>query len=148
MVSGAIHEELRASNEIPTMPTVLDLVDNLVPASAHWLTLSERCSLPCVSGNHGRDTMKVYAKGRNHTSFDWLLYQFLARAMAHDKRITFYIPEASDAAYRIYGYKYLLTHGDQFRGGDGMIGALARSCAATTRSGPATRRSAWTTTRW
>jgi hypothetical protein len=124
MVSGAIHEELRASNEIPTMPTVLDLVDNLVPAIKTMADTFGAVFLPCVSGNHGRDTMKVYAKGRNHTSFDWLLYQFLARSLQHDKRVTFYIPEASDAAYRIYGYSYLLTHGDQFRGGDGMIGAL------------------------
>jgi len=124
MVSGAIHEELRASNEIPTMPTVLDLVDNLVPAIRTLADTFGAVFLPCVSGNHGRDTMKIYAKGRNHTSFDWLLYQFLARALQHDKRVQFYIPEASDAAYRIYGYKYLLTHGDQFRGGDGMIGAL------------------------
>jgi hypothetical protein len=124
MVSGAIHEELRASNEIPTMPTVLDLVDNLVPAIRTLADTFGAVFLPCVSGNHGRDTMKIYAKGRNHTSFDWLLYQFLARSLQHDKRVTFYIPEASDAAYRVYGYKYLLSHGDQFRGGDGMIGAL------------------------
>lgn len=125
MVSGAIHEELRASNEIPTMPTVLDLVDNLVPALKTLADTFGAVFLPCVSGNHGRDTMKIYAKGRNHTSFDWLLYQFLARAMAHDKRITFYIPEAADALYRVYDHRYLLTHGDRLgSGGDGMIGAL------------------------
>lgn len=124
MVSGAIHEELRASNEIPTMPVVLDLVDNLAPAIRTLADTFGAVFLPCVSGNHGRDTLKIYAKGRNHTSFDWLLYQFLARALAHDKRVTFYIPEGSDAAYKVYGHSYLLTHGDQFRGGDGMIGAL------------------------
>ena len=124
MVSGAIHEELRASNEIPTMPVVLDLVDNLVPAIRTLANTFGAVFLPCVSGNHGRDTMKIYAKGRNHTSFDWLLYQFLARALQHDKRITFYIPEGSDASYKIYGHRYLLTHGDQFRGGDSMIGCL------------------------
>jgi hypothetical protein len=124
MVSGAIHEELRASNEIPTMPVVLDLVDNLVPAIRTLADTFGAVFLPCVSGNHGRDTLKIYAKGRNHTSFDWLLYQFLARALQADKRITFYIPEGSDAYYRVFDHKYLLTHGDQFRGGDGMIGAL------------------------
>ncbi len=124
MVSGAIHEELRASNEIPTMPTVLDLVDNLVPAIRTLADTFGAVFLPCVSGNHGRDTLKIYAKGRNHTSFDWLIYQFLARALQADKRITFYIPEGSDAYYRVYQHKYALTHGDQFRGGDGMIGAL------------------------
>jgi hypothetical protein len=124
MVSGAIHEELRASNEIPTMPTVLDLVDHLVPAIRTLADAFGQVFLPCVSGNHGRDTMKVYAKGRNHTSFDWLLYQFLARSLQHDKRVSFYIPESSDAHYRIFGHKYLLTHGDQFRGGDSLIGCL------------------------
>jgi len=124
MVSGAIHEELRASNEVPTMPVVLDLVDNLAPAIRILADTFGAVFLPCVSGNHGRDTLKIYAKGRNHTSFDWLLYQFLARSLQTDKRITFYIPEGSDAAYRIYSHKYVLTHGDQFRGGDGMIGAL------------------------
>jgi transposase-like protein len=124
MVSGAIHEELRASNEIPTMPTVLDLVDNLAPAIRTLADTFGAVFLPCVSGNHGRDTFKIYAKGRNHTSFDWLLYQFLARTLQHDKRITFYIPEGSDAYYKIYGHRYLLSHGDQFRGGDGLIGSL------------------------
>jgi hypothetical protein len=124
MVSGAIHEELRASNEIPTMPVVLDLVDNLVPAIRTLADVFGAVFLPCVSGNHGRDTLKIYAKGRNHTSFDWLLYQFLARTFQHDKRVTFYVPEGSDAYYRVFDHKYLLTHGDQFRGGDGMIGAL------------------------
>lgn len=125
MVSGAIHEELRASNEIPTMPTVLDLVDNLAPAIRALADTFGAVFLPCVSGNHGRDTLKIYAKGRNHTSFDWLLYQFLARTLQHDKRITFYIPEAADASYRIYSHRYLLTHGDKLgQGGDGLIGAL------------------------
>jgi len=36
----------------------------------------------------------------------------------------FLIPDGSDAYFQIYGHRYLLTHGDQFRGGDGMIGAL------------------------
>jgi hypothetical protein len=38
--------------------------------------------------------------------------------------VTLYIPNGPDANYKIYNHRYLLTHGDQFRGGDGMIGAL------------------------
>jgi hypothetical protein len=80
--------------------------------------------LPCVTGNHGRNTMKMRAKDRHHTSFDWMLYTFLAKHFEGDRRVTFYIPDGPDAFYRIYEHKYLLTHGDQFRGGDGIIGAL------------------------
>lgn len=124
MISGNIHEELMASNEIPTMPTVLDLYGHLITAIEALADNFGKVFLPCVGGNHGRDTHKIWAKGRNHTSFDWLLYQFLAKHFEKDKRITFYIPDGPDAYYRVYDYKYLLTHGDQFRGGDGMIGAL------------------------
>jgi hypothetical protein len=63
-------------------------------------------------------------QGPHHTSFDWLLYCFLAKHFEGDKRVTFLIPDGPDAYYKIYGHRYLLTHGDQFRGGDGMIGAL------------------------
>jgi hypothetical protein len=124
MVSGNIHDELAASNELNTMPTVLDLYRNLVPAIRLLADTFGHVFLPCVSGNHDRDTKKIWSKDRNHTSFGWLLYQFLAAAFAEDKRVTFYIPDGSDALYRIYNTRYLLTHGDQFRGGDGIIGPL------------------------
>ena len=124
MVSGDIHEELMATNSMEIMPTVIDLFGVLT-----WCieTLADEFGnvfVPCVSGNHGRNTHKIRAKGRNFTSFDWLLYQFLSKRFENDSRIQFHIPDGSDAYYSIYGHKYLLTHGDQFRGGDGVIGAL------------------------
>jgi len=124
MVSGDIHEELMATNSMEIMPTVLDLFGVLT-----WCiqTLADEFGnvfIPCVSGNHGRNTHKIRAKGRNFTSFDWLLYQFLSKRFEGDKRVQFHIPDGPDAYYSIYGHKYLLTHGDQFRGGDGVIGAL------------------------
>lgn len=124
IVSGNIHDELSATNELNTMPTVLDIFKYLVAAIKLMADTFGHVFLPCVSGNHDRDTKKIWSKNRNHTSFGWLLYQFLAAHFAGDKRVTFYIPDGSDALYRIYGTRYLLTHGDQFRGGDGIIGPL------------------------
>ncbi len=124
MVSGNIHDELKATNELNTMPVLLDLYKNMVPAIRLMADTFGHVFLPCVSGNHDRDTKKTWSKDRNHTSFGWLLYQFLAAAFAEDPRVVFYIPDGSDALYRIYGTRYLLTHGDQFRGGDGIIGPL------------------------
>lgn len=124
MISGNIHDELSASNELNTMPTLLDLYQRLVPGIRLLADTFGHVFLPCVSGNHDRDTKKIWSKDRNHTSFGWLLYQFLSIAFAGDKRVTFYIPDGSDALYKIYNTRYLLTHGDQFRGGDGIIGPL------------------------
>jgi hypothetical protein len=124
MISGNIHDELSATNELNTMPTLLDLFDNLCRAIKLLADTFGFVFLPCVSGNHGRDTKKTWAKDRNHTSFDWLLYQFLARHFADDKRVTFYVPEGSDALFRIFNTRYLLTHGDQFKAGDSIIGPI------------------------
>lgn len=124
MLSGDIHEELSETNELSTLPAVLELVGVLT-----WCikTLADEFGavfVPCVTGNHGRMTRKPRAKRRNHTNFDWLTYQILAKRFEDDKRVTFLIPDGPDAYYRVHNTRYLLTHGDQFRGGDGMIGAL------------------------
>ncbi len=124
MISGNIHDELTATNELNSMPCVLDLYGRLAALIEMLADKFGRVFCPCVSGNHGRDTHKIWNKDRHHTSFDWLLYNFLAKRFEKDKRVSFLIPDGPDAYYRIYGYRYLLTHGDQFRGGDGMIGAL------------------------
>lgn len=124
MISGNIHDELSATNEINSMPAVLDLYSHLVAVINTLADTFGAVFLPCVTGNHGRDTTKIWGKDRHHTSFDWLLYCFLAKHFENDARVTFYIPDGSDAHYSIYNHKYLLTHGDQFRGGDGLIGCL------------------------
>jgi hypothetical protein len=124
MISGNIHDELTATNEINSMPAVEDLYSVLVGVIKTLVDKFGAIFLPCVSGNHGRDTRKIWSKDRHATSFDWLLYRFLARHFADDKRVTFLIPDGPDAYYKIYDHAYLLTHGDQFRGGDGMIGCL------------------------
>lgn len=124
MISGNIHEELQATNEINTMPTVLDLYRSLVPALKLLADEFGQVFVACVGGNHGRDTKKIWSKDRNHTSFDWLLYQFLAVAFAEDTRVQFYIPDGSDGLYRVYGTRYLITHGDQFKAGDSIIGPV------------------------
>lgn len=124
MVGGNIHDELAATNEMDTMPTLLDLYFNLVPALQLLADVFGNVFIPCVSGNHDRNTKKTWHKNRNHTSYGWLLYQFLAAHFKDDKRFTFYIPDSADALYRVYNTRMLLTHGDQFRGGDGIIGPI------------------------
>lgn len=125
MVSGSLHEELSRTNEAQEMKVLLDLVDNLIPAIAALADKFDNLFVPCVSGNHGRNSKRTWAKDRNATSFDWLCYQFLARHFANDTRVQFYIPEGQDALYNVYNTRYLLTHGDTLgHGGDGLIGFL------------------------
>ena len=124
MMSGDIHEELSNTNELPVMPALVDLFGVLTWCIERLADRFGRVFVPCVTGNHGRNTHKPRAKQRNFSNFDWLLYTFLAKRFENDARVQFLIPDGTDAHWRIYDVRYCLTHGDQFRGGDGMIGAL------------------------
>ena len=124
LLSGDIHDELKETNEIPLIKAMLDLFDVLVWCIATLANTFGRVFVPCVTGNHGRNTMKIRAKDRNYTSFDWLVCTLLEKHFATDKRVTFLVSDGPDAYYKVYNHRYLLSHGDQFRGGDGMIGAL------------------------
>lgn len=124
MVSGDIHDELSVSNEEPIMASVLDVYGVLAWVVEQFAEKFKRVFVPCVTGNHSRITNKPRAKGRAHTSFDWLLYSFLAKRFEGDPRVQFQVPLNTDAQFQVYGHRFLLTHGDQFRGGDGLIGVL------------------------
>lgn len=124
MLSGDIHDELTETNDAPMMPCLIDLFGVLRTAIATLAKEFGAVFLPCVAGNHGRTTKKPRAKNRAFTNFDWLLYQFLAHAFEGDKRVSFMVPDGPDARFRVFGTRYLLTHGDQFRGGDGIIGPI------------------------
>lgn len=124
LVSGNIHEELSNTNETPIMPVVLDLVDKLTWLINKAAERFDNIFIPCVYGNHGRTTKKFQYKEGGATSYDWLIYQILARHFKDNKKITFQIPDGPDALYKVYNTTYLLSHGNQFRGGDGLIGCL------------------------
>ena len=128
MISGDIHEELTETNELSSIPAVLELFSVLTWALSQLINRFGRVFVACEYGNHGRNTKKPRAKNRAYTNFDWLLYNMLERHFqaAGTKEISFLIPSSTDAFYRVYGHRYLLTHGDALgvRGGDGIIGAI------------------------
>lgn len=126
MISGDIHEELAISNELETLPTLIDLRDKLIWALSKMADTFGRVFVPCVVGNHGRQTHKPRAKARIVTNYEWLLYQMLEKHFVQDDRIKFLIPRDTDAHFNVAGHRYMLTHGDSLgvKGGDGMIGAL------------------------
>jgi hypothetical protein len=77
---------------------------------------------PVVVGNHGRLTMKPRTKGRSRDNYDWLIGHMVAAHLAADDRITFSIGDDPDAFVEVYDTTYLLTHGDQAKGGGGIGG--------------------------
>ncbi len=129
MISGEIHQELRETNELQSIPAVQSLVDEEVAGIEKLADKFGKVHVITVPGNHGRTTLKPFAKKYTETNYDtlsgWMLERwFKAR---RDGRVTFRTPESGDAIFELYGYRFLLTHGDRIgsRGGQGFIGPAA-----------------------
>lgn len=125
IVSGNIHEELRETNAQHINQTII-WVAGLITDAIHLL-LEEfgKVFVPCVVGNHGRHDKKPRAKGAVIDNHEWLIYQWVASKFLNDDRVTFYIPEETDANFTIYRTRYNLNHGNQYRGGSGISGIFS-----------------------
>jgi hypothetical protein len=124
LVSGDIHEELSISNEMPTLPCVLDLVNELAGMLTQFQKQFGNVMVFCVPGNHARTTKKIQAKNMAYTNYDWLIGCLLENHFKNNPKINFFVTDQSDIQYKIYDHRYRLTHGAQFRGGQGFLGAL------------------------
>lgn len=129
MVSGDIHQELRETNEVQSIPQVRDLVEHEIAGIEALLAIFPEVWVISVPGNHGRTTLKPHAKRSVETNFDtlsaWMIeMHFRAKG---EKRVRFYIPSDPDAIFKVFGWTMCLTHGDRIgsRGGTGFIGAAA-----------------------
>lgn len=124
IVSGNIHEELSETNESPILPTCLFWAEQIIAGVELLGNRFDNIFIPCVTGNHGRQHRKPRAKNRAYQNYDWLIYKIIEKHFAKQKEITFQIPTGFDAKYKIYNTNYLSTHGDQYRGGNGVGGVI------------------------
>lgn len=124
MLSGNIHDELARTNEAPILRSVIDLTQLLIDGISTYADVFGKVHVPCVVGNHGRLHKKPVAKNRVFDNYEWLIYQYIAKHFRNDKRVTVQIPDAPDAIFKVYDRTFLLTHGDQFRGGSGISGIM------------------------
>ena len=120
MVSGNIHDELRESNESLILETCLHWADQLQAGVEMLAKAFPTVHIPCVVGNHGRMSKKPRAKGRVQDNFDWLIYKLLE--MRAPKGVTYQVGLDADVRWPVYSHRYQMTHGDQFRGGEGWGG--------------------------
>jgi hypothetical protein len=122
LFSGDIHDELVQTNEDTMLGSVLHWCDRLASGLSMLADEFGKVHVPVVVGNHGRRSRKPRAKFRARDNFDWFMGHLLARQLAHDKRITFDIPDSADAIVTTYQWRVCVTHGDQARGGGGIAG--------------------------
>jgi hypothetical protein len=125
LFSGNIHDELKETNAATLYASVVYWIEHLEAAILALADHFGRLHVPVTIGNHGRATKKPIAKRRAQDNIEWLIWRFVERDLRADKRLTFAIPDGADTSVTVLNTRYQLTHGDQFRGGSGISGALA-----------------------
>lgn len=135
LISGCIHDELEQTNDGTVIEQLIDLFEHMGAAIRALLDEFGRLYIACVPGNHGRQNRKWQAKRKTALSYEWLLYQFLMRTFADDDRISWNVPSGPDADWEMCGTRYRLTHGDSFKGGDGIIGPIGPVTRGTLKRG-------------
>lgn len=139
LLSGIIHEELRETNQATVIESILSVIEPIAAGIDLFAKEFKRLNITAVVGNHGRRSQKPVAKNRPQDNFDWLVYKLLERELRGRSDVSMQVSSAPDAHVSVYQTRYLLTHGDQFRGGSGISAALAPLLLGTHRK---TRRQA------
>ena len=125
--AGVIHDELRRTNAAPILDTLDYWIDPMVQGITMLAEHFGKVYIPCVVGNHGRYDRKPLAKLRARENYEWFFYKTLARVISDRKikGIDFNVSDSADVTYMTYGYRKMLTHGDQASGGSGWGGIMS-----------------------
>ncbi|HKJ72687.1 MAG TPA: ParB/RepB/Spo0J family partition protein [Alphaproteobacteria bacterium] len=124
MVSGSIHEELVETDGAPPLVQAQEAAKLIADGIALIADNFDRVTVYGVPGNHGRNTRRPRTKGYAHHSLDWLAYNIAASYCERLENVAFNCPPVRDLHFEVAGRKFRLTHGDQFKGGDGQVGAF------------------------
>lgn len=123
-LTGYIHEELEESNSLSPTQACLFIEDLLM--EGFDLLLREckvkRIIVPTCHGNHGRTTKKKRISTSHKNSFEWLMYQQMARYHRREPRVEWKIGNAYHNWLTVQGHDVRLHHGDAIRYGGGIGG--------------------------
>lgn len=125
LMSGFIHEDLMQNNSLSPTETILWL-----QARLHQMISSigsargvKKLTIPCSWGNHGRTSLKPRIATAAENSYEWLLYQQLARQPPKTKaELVWDVSKAELKYVDVYGKTLRFTHGDQIKYSDGVGG--------------------------
>lgn len=123
-ISGDIHDEFRQTNELSNFEAVPLAVAWLEEGIGMFADAFGKVHVPCVPGNHPRDSRKPRYKKRSAHNADTLISKLVAQKFKDDDRVTFDIPAGLTADFSVYETKFRIEHGDEAKGGGGIQGAM------------------------
>lgn len=125
LISGNIHEEFERTNDgVHPIESVDYWVDPIAALHVQLAEFFGNVHVVVSYGNHGRTYKKPPSKGAVKSSYDWQIMRTVWRELRSDSRFTWNIPESRDVRETVYTTRYLMQHGDDFKGGDQIAGAV------------------------
>ncbi len=124
MISGELHEELMVTDEAAPLVQSYEIAKLIADGISFLADEFANVDVYCVAGNHGRTTRKPRTKFYAHNNLDWLSYKMMGDYVSGLSNVSLWAPNSRDLNFEVAGHKYRLSHGDQFRGGDGIIGPI------------------------
>lgn len=114
-LSGNIHAELEATNEIPLAEATVQLGADTAEYVESFTEIFPEVTFDGVVGNHPRSHKKPWAK-QGFDNADWTSYHIAAQSLRKHERVTFDIPKSSQHQVTIAGrWNGVLFHGDGIR---------------------------------
>jgi hypothetical protein len=126
LITGYLREENLEENELSPVQAIATLEGWITDGINYLLKHTDTHTLKviCNSGNHGRLTDKVRPSTREANSIEWLLYHFLARQFAGEKRVEFSLPHGAQTYAQVYNQTIRFHHGDDAKYGGGVGGIM------------------------
>ena len=123
---GYIRSEQRENMDIPILPAVVEMLDILIAGIDLMRSEYKFIYVPCAIGNHSRIDQKPRSIDCTFENYEWILYYMLWRhytTLGIDN-VKVVVPKNHECRFQIYNTRYLMTHGFEFKGGNGITGPL------------------------
>ena len=124
ILSGNIHEEIRENNQSPIFVAMMECASQ-IEAGIKLLKKRFKCVfVPWMVGNHGRFDRKPRSKYGPQDNFEYILGHWIKKTFEKDPDVVVAVSDSFMYHYEIYNTRYLVMHGDMFRGGVGIQGPI------------------------
>jgi len=125
-IGGWIHDELAQTNSMSPNKAIFEAKSMYISGLKYLhdnLDVDE-ITVVCICGNHSRETKKVQFANFNETNKEFWMYLEIENIckMLGLSKLKFIIPKAEIAILNIFGKRYAVAHGHQFKFAGGIGG--------------------------
>jgi len=125
LIDGYIHEEQMIQNELSSIEATIWMKDRLIAGIEFLLSQLDvsLIEIPFVTGNHSRNTEKMYFSKVTETSYETIIADALIKHFEHNKRIKIYFNKSNIVFIEnIFGKTLRFEHGHSIKFGGGIGG--------------------------